>query len=94
MSQLSLFSVSVPTEVAACVVWYRPSGGLFAVGLLSPIPPSVLGWFSQSCEVLAVEPLPRSVALLLRVPAELSPAFLALPAPRGGSRHESNHLSF
>ncbi|NJO74180.1 MAG: hypothetical protein HC833_10755 [Leptolyngbyaceae cyanobacterium RM1_406_9] len=94
MNQLSLFPISVPSEVAACVVWCRPSGRLFAVGLRSPTPPTVLGWFSQSCEVLAVEPLPRSVALLVRVPAELSPAFLALPAPRGGSRHESNRLSF
>jgi len=94
MSQLALFPISVPVEVAACVVWCRPSGGLFAVGLRSPIPPTALGWFSQACEVLAIEPLPRSVALLVRVPAELSPAFLSLPSPQGGSRHESNRLSF
>lgn len=91
--QLSLFSL--PVEVRQSVLWARPSVGCVghhAVGLVSPVPPTVLLWLTQTCQVVSVLPMPSCVALLVAVPGSLSAAFHSLPQPRGGSRHPSNQL--
>ena len=95
MSQLTLFSI--PNEVRDRVLWCRLASGClesFVVGVAWPAPPTVVLWFCQSCYVEAVDTLPSGhVALLVRVPGSLSLAFHSLPAPHGGSRHESNSLA-
>ncbi len=91
--QLSLFSL--PVAVRQSVLWARLSGGCishFAVGLVSPVPPEVLLWLSQSCVIVSVVALSSSCAFLVVVPGSLSSAFHSLPQPRGGSRHPSNEL--
>lgn len=92
--QSSLFSL--PEEVKRSLHWCRRATGskqLLVVGLPSPIPPAVLLWLSQNCTIDELQVLPsQDVALLLSAPDLLMSEFLALPAPIGGSRHESNQL--
>jgi hypothetical protein len=79
-------------------MWCRHASGClgsFVVGFPAPIPPAVLLWLCQSCLVESATVLPSGcIALLIKVPGALSAAFLALPSPQGGSRHESNKLPF
>lgn len=89
---------SLPAAVFEVVLWCRPAAGArqsFAVGLAAPVSPEVLLWLSEAGEVQACSVLPSgAIALLIKLPGSLAAAFAALPAPQGGSRHESNYLPF
>lgn len=89
--QLSLFPVL--EEFKQQVLWCRSVSGsttLFVIGV-STLPPLVLRWLAPFVQAHASLPS-GNMAFLVRVPPSLTATFSSLPAPRGGSRHESNYL--